>query len=99
MVCHPWRPPSGPSRRDVKNRPGVFSILGFWQAGQDLSVTGHALRVQSTVFQGFKKGAARLAVVFAVAKAALPDQLVELDKASLDIITADMHQAELANAG
>ena len=55
--------------------------------------------MQTAVFQGPEQGAAWLTIMFAVAEAALADQFMELDKPSLNIIAADMHQAEFADAG
>jgi len=35
VACHPWRPPSGPSLRDVKNRSRRFFVIGLVISGAD----------------------------------------------------------------
>lgn len=64
-----------------------------------MSVAGHALRLHATVLRGVQQCAAGLTVMLAVAETAAAEQVVELDEACLDVVPADMAEAEFANAG
>ncbi len=87
-------------RRDDR---GVFvcgvrcSVTVLRQAGNDRTVAVHALLLHAAIFKPLEQGAARFAVVLAVAKAARADQVVEFDEASFYVCTADMPQAEFAD--
>ena len=64
-----------------------------------MPVAGHALGLNLTLLKGFEQRAAGFAVMLAVAKTAIAEQVAELDKPSFDIVPTDMAQAELADAG
>ena len=72
-------------------------VTVFRQAGDDRAVAVHPLLLNAPFFKGLEQGAARFAIMFAVAETAGSDQIIEFDEASFDIGAADMAQAELAN--
>src|SRR3990167_758122 len=69
------------------------------QTAENVSIAVHPLLLDAPLFQGLEQCATVFAVMLAVAKAAVPEQLVKLDKAGLHIVAADMAEAEFANAG
>ena len=60
-----------------------------------MPVAGHALRHDAPVLQGLEQGATWFAVVLAVAEAAMPEQVAELDETGLDVVSRHVPQAEL----
>ena len=63
-----------------------------------MPVAVHPLRLNAPLFKRLQQCATGLAVVLAVTKAAMAEQIGELDKARLYIVTADVHQAEFTDA-
>src|SRR5690606_8218838 len=76
-----------------------FSVFAFRQAGDDVPVAGHPLRLNAAFFQRLQTGATRFAVVLAVAEAAVAQQVAELDETGFHLVATDMTQAELTDAG
>ncbi len=74
------------------------SITAFRQARNNRPIAVHPLLLHAAVFQGLEQGAARLAIVFAIAEAAGADQVVEFDKASFHVAAADVAEAEFTDA-
>lgn len=64
-----------------------------------MPVAGHALRHDAPVLQGLEQGATWFTVVLAVAEAAMPEQVAELDETGLDVVSRHVPQAELTDAG
>jgi len=75
------------------------SVVWFRQAAENMSIAGHALRLDTPLFQSLEQRAARFAIMLAVAETAVPEQLLEFDEARFHIGTADVAEAEFANAG
>src|SRR5690606_9932554 len=80
-------------------RSTANSVFVLRQAGEDMPVAGHPLRLDATLPQRLQPCAAGFAVVLAVAEAAAPEQVMEFDEAGLHIMAINVTQAELADAG
>src|SRR5690606_7222997 len=66
---------------------------------EDVAIAGHALWPNTAFFQGLEQGAARFAVVLAVAEAALPKQIIEFNEPRFHVGAADVAKAKLTDAG